>query len=252
MNLTVVGCAGSFPGPDSPCSAYLVQADGFTLLLDFGSGSLGALQKYVDPYEIDAIVLTHLHADHIMDACPYVVMRRYAPGAPYPQVPLYGPAGTEARLAAAYGGAGEAGCPSLSDVYDFRTLTEGTIAIGPFSVTVQQVAHPVETYGLRLEHNGSTIAYSSDTGTCQALEQLAENVDLFLCEASYLEGRDNPVGVHLTGREAGESAAKAGAKRLVLTHLVRRWGSEAETRAEARSVYTGPMEVAVPGVTYEV
>src|SRR5690606_9229976 len=96
MRLTVLGCAGSFPGPDSPCSSYLVEADDFRLLLDFGTGSLSGLQRYASLTSVDAILLTHLHADHILDACSYVVVRRYAPEGPYPPLPLYGPAGTAA------------------------------------------------------------------------------------------------------------------------------------------------------------
>ncbi|GAA4906214.1 ribonuclease BN (tRNA processing enzyme) [Stackebrandtia albiflava] len=252
MKLTVIGCAGSFPGPDSPCSAYLVQAEDYTLLLDFGSGSLGALQRHIDPYRIDAIILTHLHADHIMDACPYVVMRRYAPGGPLPQIPLYGPTGTETRLATAYGGAGETGCPSLSDVYRFHTLTPGQLDIGPFHVTVDEVAHPVQTFGVRLEHGGRSLTYSSDTGTCEPLRRLANHCDVFLCEASYLEGRPNPPGVHLTGREAGETATKAGAGRLLLTHLVRRWGDPERTLAEATAAYAGPVELVESGAVYHI
>ena len=79
MRLTVLGCAGSFPGPESACSAYLVEAQGFRLLIDFGSGSLSALQRYADMNAVDAIMLTHLHCDHMLDACSYVVVRRYDP-----------------------------------------------------------------------------------------------------------------------------------------------------------------------------
>lgn len=252
MKLTVIGCAGSFPGPDSPCSAYVVEAGGYTLLLDFGSGSLGALQRYIDPYHLDAVVLTHLHADHIMDACPYVVMRRYAPSSPFPPLPLYGPSGTERRLAAAYGGDGENACPALSDVYSFIDLAPGTFALGPLEITVAKVCHPVETYGVRIEHAGRSLVYSSDTGTCESLEQLAAHADTFLCEASYLEGRANPPGVHLTGKQAGECATKAGAGRLLLTHLVQRWGSKEQTLAEARSAYAGPVEVVHSGSVYHI
>ena len=77
----MLGCAGSFPGPDSACSCYLVDADGFRLLVDFGTGSLSAVQRFAGLYAIDAIVLSHLHADHMFDACSYVVARRYAPTA---------------------------------------------------------------------------------------------------------------------------------------------------------------------------
>src|SRR6185369_3490568 len=103
MKLTVLGCAGSFPGPESACSAYLVEADGFRLLLDFGTGSLSALQRYASLTAVDAVLLTHLHIDHTQDACGYVVVRRYAPDGPLPPLPLYAPAGAEQRLSTAYG-----------------------------------------------------------------------------------------------------------------------------------------------------
>jgi ribonuclease BN (tRNA processing enzyme) len=249
MRLTVLGCAGSFPGPESACSAYLVDAEGFRLLVDFGAGSLSALQRYASLTSIDAIVLSHLHADHILDAANYVVVRRYAPDGPYPPVPLYGPAGTRERLNGAYGSVGEA---PLDDVYTFHDLTPGTFEIGPFTVTAERVVHPVETYGLRIEHNGRVLSYSADTAPCEALDRLAADADLFLCEASYLDGQDNPPGLHLTGREAGEVATKAGVGRLVLTHLVFAWGSEANSHDAAASVFAGPVHVARAGARYEV
>src|SRR5690606_15077769 len=107
----------------------------------------------------------HLHADHILDACSYVVARRYAPNAPLPRVPLYGPEGTPARLAAAYDG----GVHGLDDVYEFATLHPGTFQVGPYRLTVDRVNHPVETYGMRLEYGGRALAYSADTGACEAL-----------------------------------------------------------------------------------
>ena len=94
MRLTVIGCAGSFPGPDSPASCYLVEADGFRMLLDLGNGALGVLQRHAGLYDIDAICLSHLHGDHCLDMSSYWVARTYAPGGPKPPVPVYGPAGT--------------------------------------------------------------------------------------------------------------------------------------------------------------
>ncbi|WP_026922633.1 MBL fold metallo-hydrolase [Glycomyces arizonensis] len=251
MKLTVIGCAGSFPAPDTPCSAYLVEAGGQRLLLDFGTGSLGELQKYLDPHLLDAVIITHLHADHFFDACAYTVMRRYAPAAPGHPIPLYGPTGVAERIVAAYGGQGELCHPSLRDVYDFRELEPGTFELGSMTITVDRVAHPVETFGVRVEHAGSSLAYSSDTGPCEAFESLAAHCDVLLAEASYLEGRENPKDVHLTGKEAGDYATKAGAGRLLLTHLVEPWGSREVTLAEAKGAYTGPVEVVRPGQVYE-
>lgn len=249
MKLTVLGCAGSFPAPDAACSAYLVEADGFRLLLDFGTGSLSGLQRYATLTSVDAILLTHLHADHVLDAAGYVVVRRYAPDGPYPAIPLYAPAGASERLAGAYGSVGEG---PLDDVYMFHDLKTGSFDIGPFAVTVDRVHHPVETYGVRLEHGGRVLTYSADTSPCDALNRLAQGADLFLCEASYDDGDDNPPDLHMTGRDAGEAATKAGVARLVLTHMVTAWVSEARAYDAAASAYAGPIEVARAGARYEI
>ena len=249
MRLTVLGCAGSFPGPESACSAYLVEALGFRLLIDFGSGSLSALQRYASLTAVDAVLLTHLHADHVLDACSYVVVRRYAPDGPYPAIPVYAPPGAKERLTGAYGSVGEG---PLDDVYTFHDLAPGTFEVGPLSVTVDRVNHPVETYAVRLEHNGRVLVYSADSAPCDALSRIAQDADLFLCEASYLDTDENPPDLHLTGREAGEIATKAGVSRLVLTHLVAAWGSEAQVHRAASAVFAGPVEIARAGARYEV
>jgi ribonuclease BN (tRNA processing enzyme) len=248
MRLTVLGCAGSFPGPESACSAYLVEAEGFRLLIDFGSGSLSALQRYASLDSIDAIMLTHLHCDHMLDACTYVVVRRYDPAGALPAVPVYAPLGAAERIAAAYSSEGE----PVDDVYTFYGLQPGTFPIGPFTVTVDRVNHPIETYGVRVEQNGRVLAYSSDTAPCEALLRLAQGADLFLCEASYLDGADNPPDLHLTGSEAGEAATKADVGRLLLTHLVPAWASEASTVEAATAAFAGPVDVVRPGSRYDL
>jgi ribonuclease BN (tRNA processing enzyme) len=248
MRLTVLGCAGSFPGPESACSAYLVEAEGFRLLIDFGSGSLSALQRYAGIGAVDAIMLTHLHCDHMLDACTYVVVRRYAPGGPMPPLPVYAPMGAAERISAAYSSENE----PVDDVYTFYGLQPGTFPIGPFTVTADRVNHPIETYGVRVEHNGKVLAYSSDTAPCDSLLRLAQGADLFLCEASYLDGVENPPDLHLTGGEAGEAATKADVGKLLLTHLVPAWVSEASTVEAASAAYAGPVEVVRPGSRYDL
>jgi len=249
MKVTIIGCSGSFPGPDSPASCYLVEAEGFRLLLDFGSGSLGALQRHVGLYDIDAICLTHLHADHCLDLCGYHVARTYGPTAPYPRVPVYAPADAPRRLAAAYGMPDE---PGLETAFDFAGLAPGRFECGPFTVTAAQVNHPVEAYGFRVENGGRSVAYSGDTGESAALVKLATDADLLLCEASLLDGPDLPSGLHLSGRQAAEHAARAGAGRLVLTHLVP-WNDQATILEDAaRGGFGGPIELARSGARYDL
>ncbi len=204
MRLTVLGCAGSFPGPESPCSAYLVEADGFRLLVDFGSGSMSSLQRYAGLHAPDAILLTHLHCDHIR--------RRDVRGGPpvRPGRALPGAADVRARRCAR-----PAQRRVRATTARWRTSTSSTRSSRAPSRSARSRSpstgsnHPVETYGVRLEHGGRSLCYSSDTAPCEALLRLAQNADVFLCEASYLDGVDNPPDLHLTGREAGEAATKA-------------------------------------------
>jgi len=246
VKLTVLGCSGTFPGPDSPCSSYLVEADGFRLLLDMGNGALGALQRAAGLLELDAVLVSHVHGDHCLDLVPYAYARRYHPsGRPRP-LPVYGPAGLQDRLCDAFDSAPR---EALTDVYDFHVTEPGRLEVGPFSVTLGQVNHPVECHGVRLEHAGRSLAYSADTAGCRELVDLARGVDLFLCEASYLDGDSHPPGVHLTGGEAGEHAARADVGQLLLTHLVP-WGDPVRAVTEAQQAYGGDVLVARSGATY--
>jgi ribonuclease BN (tRNA processing enzyme) len=243
VRLTVIGCSGSFPGPDSPASCYLVESAGFRLLLDLGNGALGALQRHAGLYDIDAVCLSHLHADHCLDLCSYWVARTYSPGGPRPPIPVYGPAGTPRRMAQAYGLDEH---PGMADAFDFRTLTPGTWQIGPLHVRVATMNHPVETFGFRIEQAGRVITYSADTGPTPALDELARGADLLLCEASFLDEPGLPENVHLTARQAGECAAAAGAGQLVLTHLVP-WNDREQSLIQAAAVYSGPLSLATSG-----
>jgi ribonuclease BN (tRNA processing enzyme) len=243
MDLTVVGCAGSFPGPASAASCYLVTAGDFTLIVDLGNGALGALQRFTDPERIDAVLISHLHADHCLDMCSYYVYRTYHPSGPLPPIPVYGPAGTADRLGRAAGA--EAAQP-LTDRFEFRTLTAGAFEIGPIAVTADVMNHPVQTFGFRFEHAGRVITYSADTGATERLTRLASGADVLLSEATFTDRPGLPPDMHLTAREAGEHAADAGAGRLVLTHLMA-WNNREQALAEAAGSYPGPVSLAEPG-----
>ena len=248
MRLTVLGCAGTFPGPDSPCSGYLVEHDGYRLVVDLGAGALGALQRHIGLLDVDAVYVTHLHADHCIDLLAYSYARRYHPDGIPPALPVYGPPGTAARICASFEAPPTDG---LLEVYDFREVSAGTHQIGPFTVTTDRMNHPVECHGLRIEAGGRSLAYSADTGRSEALVGLACGVDLFLCEASWSDSPANPPDIHLSGREAGEHATKAGAARLLLTHVVA-FTDPAVVLAEARGSYDGPVELVICGASYEV
>lgn len=249
MKVTIVGCSGSYPGPDSPASCYLLEAEGFRMLLDLGNGSLGALQRHIGLYDVDAICLSHLHADHCLDICGYHVARTYGPDAPYPLVPVYAPEEAPRRLAAAYGMPDE---PGLETAFAFTPLSPGSFEVGPFTVTAGLVNHPVEAYGFRVASDDTCVTYSGDTGESAELVKLAAGADLLLCEASFVEGPGLPPDLHMTGRQAAEHAAKAGVGKLVLTHLVP-WNDNARVLEDAsKGGYTGPVELARSGVVYDL
>ena len=202
MQLTVVGCSGSIPGPDNPASCYLLEADGFRLVVDMGSGALGALQRYTGLDQVDAVVLSHLHADHFIDMCSFWVARTYWSGDPLPRIPVYGPADTAQRLARANDD------PDITGTFDVATLTPGRRQIGPFAVTAGHVAHPVEAFAFRFEHGGQVLTYSGDTGESPVLIELARSADILLCEAGFLDEPGLPPSLHLTGRQAGRSGLR--------------------------------------------
>ena len=248
MQLTVLGCAGTFPGPHSPCSGYLVEQDGFRLVVDLGAGALGNLQRHIDVRDVDAVYLSHLHADHCIDLVAYFYARRYHPTGMLPKLPVYGPAGMRYRIHAAFE---EPPVDGFDEVYDFVERGAGELQIGPFTVTSTVVRHPIECHGLRIEAGGKVLAYSADTASCPQLVELARDADLFLCEASWPSAPTPPQGIHLTGREAGEHASLAGAKRLLLTHLMPFHDPQAMV-TEAKETYDGHLELAHAGSTYRV
>jgi ribonuclease BN (tRNA processing enzyme) len=252
MRLTIVGCSGSYAGPDSPASCYLVEADDesgrtWRILLDLGNGAIGALHNYTDPLGIDAVLISHLHPDHCLDLCGYYVMRKYHPSGSQPRIPVYGPGGTGERMTRAYDLPDGLG---MSAEFDFRRY-EGTVAVGPFRIDAIPVLHPVEAYGLRVVAGGATLAYTGDTAACGALDVLAADADLLLAEASFRATDDNPPDVHLTGEEAGRLAASAGVGRLVITH-VPPWFDKQGMLDEARAAWDGQAELAVAGATYDL
>lgn len=261
MELTIIGCSGSFPGPESPASCYLLSAEHegrtWRIILDLGNGALGKLQQHMALEDLDAVCLSHLHPDHYMDLCGLHVAIRWRPGGwPGEHLPVYGPATTDQRIANAYGMEPD---PGMHPDFDFRSWTPRQAErIGPFTITPVPVRHPIEeAYALRVEVAGRdgqvrTLTYSGDTDACEELIEAARDADVFLCEAAFEDGRDDHIeGVHLNGARAGTMARTSGVGRLLLTHIPV-WTSQQVLLEHARANYPGGIAVAVSGVTYQV
>jgi ribonuclease BN (tRNA processing enzyme) len=246
VKLTVLGCAGTFPNAESPCSSYLVEYEGFRLLLDLGNGALGALQRYAGLLAPSAVFVSHLHADHCADLVNYHYARRSHPQQP-PPLPVYGPAGTAQRLGDIAGHEAS----TFDGTYEFTTVSPGDLRIGPFDATLVRTPHPVECHAIRLEAGGAALVYTGDTGPSDALVPLARDADLLLCEASWQHGPDYPSDLHMTALQAGELAARAGVPVLVLTHTTPFTDAQLLS-VEAGAVYGGHVVVATSGATYEL
>jgi ribonuclease BN (tRNA processing enzyme) len=253
--LTVLGCSGSVPGPNTPASGYLIEADDFLMAMDLGNGTLAELQCYCDPFLLGAVLFSHLHPDHCADFTALTVFRRYHPEAARRaagRLPVYGPGNTSERFARAYApDLGEFATTDLADVFDFRPLGPETFRVGPFEVTAVPVNHPCEAYGFRVSHDGRTLVYTGDSGTCDALDKLADGADLLLSEASWTHHPDRPEGMHLSGRQAGELASRAGAGKLLITHVLP-WTDREAVLREARAAYPGESRLVELGDTYAV
>lgn len=252
MRVHVVGSSGSFAGPESAASSYLLEhkdADGrlWQVLMDLGSGAFGPLQKLIDPADLDAAIISHLHPDHYLDLTGLEVFWAYHERDDLGQLPIHGPAPLAERLAAVLSREGQVPDGVDCSPFEYHVLSDHRrFRIGPFEIETRAVTHPVEAYGFRITAGGATLAYSGDTDACEALDDLALGADLFLCEAGYIEGRDDRfTGVHLTGRRAGQAAARAGVGHLALTHIPA-WTDPEIPLAEARAVHDGPITVVRP------
>lgn len=250
--LTVLGCSGSVPGPGTAASGYLLEAEGFTLGIELGSGTLAQLQLVRDPFSLDALLFSHLHPDHCSDLSPLTVLRRYHPRRPAGRLELHAPSEAPSRFVAAYSpDAADRAITDLADTYAFHAVGVQTVHIGPFEVTAARAAHPCEAYSFRIAHDGRTLVYTGDTGWSDAVTALARDADVLLSEASWTHAGDRPPDLHLSGTEAGRLATVAGAGRLLITHVTP-WTSVEDVVDEAKAEFAGELTPVRQGEAYRL
>lgn len=248
MRLSVLGSHGTWPGTGGECSGYLVTSGEFHLWLDAGTGTFARLQEHVRPDEIDAVLITHGHADHFLDVIPAFYARHYG-DLGEPGLPFYSPAGFM-DLAALL--VSENGRNVMAEAYAFEHLDAGRVVeVGPFRVTSFEMTHiGVYSLGYRIEANGRTLAYTGDTGPCKEAIELARGADLFLCEATYQDPMDHTF-FHLSAQQAAEHASRADVRRLVLTHLTPALDPGISLE-QAAGFYDGPIDVATRDAVWEI
>ncbi|MBQ3574206.1 MAG: MBL fold metallo-hydrolase [Clostridia bacterium] len=222
MKLYILGNNGPFPAANGVCSSYLLSSDsGNThIIIDCGTGALKAIPGAVGFDKIDAVILSHLHFDHMSDMLPMQYALQFNQRSP---LPVYAPATPEKVRA-------------LLDAPCFELHPMENIQIGEMQISFLPVRHPVETYALKVECDGKTFVYTGDTNEIDTLDSFAEGADMLLADAGLSEADWKEVSPHLSAGGCGRLAARCGAKELLLTHLNPKYAAEDHVR-EAKAAF---------------
>jgi ribonuclease BN (tRNA processing enzyme) len=264
LRVTVLGKSPSWQDAGGACSGYLIQAGGTTVLLDCGNGVFAKLRERVDYVDVDAVILSHLHADHWLDLIPYAYALIYAPkqqpvpvhtwpGTDTPARPrLIAPPGARETFRQVVGAWGNEDLVELA--FDIEEYEPGeTVEVGEIRASFHPVPHFIDTFAVNVSNSDGTgkLTYSADTRPGDEIVEIAEGADLLLVEGTLPRPERTGIRGHLTPEEAGEHAKRAGAKRVVITHISDELGDE-WAREEAERGFGGPVEVAREGATYEL
>ncbi|QMU07856.1 MBL fold metallo-hydrolase [Levilactobacillus suantsaii] len=246
MDLTVLGCYGGYPFNGIGTSSYLISSGDYRLLLDCGSGALTALQRYLDPLQLDAVLLTHYHHDHIADVGVLQYLWQLAPGEKKEaELPIYGHTADQTHFESLTWPHATVGRP-----YD----PQQTLTLGPLTVTFMATHHPVPAYAPIITETatGKRLAFTADTAAFPELTTWAQGADTLLADTNFYADHQGTAW-HLTSTQAGELARQAQVRRLLLTHLPQT-GSLAQLQREAQAAAGPDIPVAVvqAGATYRL
>src|SRR3954467_4160697 len=264
MRLTVLGKSPSWQDADGACSGYLIEEGDTCLLMDCGNGVFSKLRRYRDYGSVNAVVISHLHADHFLDLVPFSYALTYAPkrqpvpiqrwpGDPTPRTPrLICPPGsrdTFRRIVGAWGNE-----DLIENAFELEEYgVDDTPEVGGLRFSFQTVPHFTETFAINIqsENGGGKLAFGADSRPTAELVEFAKDCDLLLIEATLPRPERSGQRGHLTPREAGEHAKAAAAKRVVITHI----SDELDAlwaRQEAADAFGGPVELAHEGAVYQL
>jgi ribonuclease BN (tRNA processing enzyme) len=254
--LTVLGSGVAWANPGGVCSGYLVRAGDTSLLVDCGSGVLGRLRAHADPSQLDAVIVSHLHADHFLDLVGLRYGIKYAGlGGPRPLRILLPPGGCD-KLSL-LGTVLDDNAGFFAEVFALEEYEPShPVQLDALTISIRRVQHYIPSHALRIEAGGSTLVYSADSAPCAALVEHARGADTLLCEAAMLHlGQDEPDPAkrgHLTAGEAGRVAHDAGVGRLLITHAPLDPDDPGRAAREAKEQFSGPIERVVDGQTYAI
>lgn len=242
MELTIIGYWGGYPSKDEASSAYLLEKDGFSLALDFGSGALAKLQKYKNITDIDAVLLSHYHADHIADigVLQHALLVEAHITKEEKTVPIYGHKEDEIAF--------------YQLNHDFTEAKAynptNTIKIGPFFIRFLKTNHSVPCYGMRITDGTSTIVYTADSAYQEEWIKFAKHADLLLSECNFYANQNGKELGHMTSKDVGVIARRANVKEVILTHLPH-FGNHGQLVEEVANEYNGKITLAYEGLVWK-
>lgn len=251
MRVRVLGSSGIHPTADNPATGFLLDGAGAKIWLDAGNGTFAALQGAEDFTTLDAVVVSHGHADHCLDLFPLHYALLLHPQGPK-RLPLYCPKETWQILSRFHGATDPDDFDRLDRTFDFHPISpKGTVDVAGVHLTFARTDHPAYTLALRATCDAGSLVYTSDTGPGVDLTSFAQDADFLICEATYQkDAMGKPV--HLSAEQAGELAKAAGVGELALTHVAP-WLDPAKSRDEARATAEGiSVSVARPGKVFQI
>ena len=241
MKLTVIGFRGGYPGPDEAASTYLLEKDNFKMVIDFGSGGLLKIQKYIHVTDIDAVVLSHYHADHVSDigVLQHALIVEAQLGRLKNKVSIYGHDKNLEEF------------NKLTDDYTLGIAYDPTkkLVIGPFEISFLKTVHPVPCFGMRITDGDKTIIYTADTSYQKEWIDFSKNAQLLIADTNlYEEQKDLDIG-HMTSTEAASIARDANIETLIMSHLPQ-YGNNSDLITEAEKKYQGKVLLAKEGLIW--
>lgn len=244
MKLTIIGLWGAYPKVNEASSGYLLEHDGFKLLIDCGSGVLSKMQNYVQPEELDAVLISHYHTDHVADIGVLqhaLLVKSYLTDI-NKVLPIYGH------------NLDEEGFAKLS----YKEFTKGisynpdeTLEVGPFTIQFLKTKHPVPCFAFRIEADGKSFVFTADSAYQPEFVEFCQDVDLLLSECNFYGNMNGENAGHMTSIEAGKLAREANVKHLILTHLPQ-YGDLQQLLKEASEEYSGPIHLAKMGDVWNI
>ncbi len=242
MKLTVIGCWGGFPAAGGATAAYILEKNGFVLIIDMGSGALSNIQSFVPMDKIDAVLLSHYHHDHVADigvlqygwlVDMYVTGRKNV-------LPIYGHTLDQQSFAQL----------TSERTEGIRYKPNEILTIGPFEVQFMRTKHPVPCFAMRITDGDKTIVYTADSAYTDAFIPFAKDANLLIADCNLYADQDGAAAGHMTSEECGMIAQKAHVHELMLSHLPQ-FGDHKNLLSEAAKVYKGEIHLAKKGFVWK-